>query len=184
MKKLIISMGAVLVAVAANASYLYWQVDSTDYAGMEGAGDVAGATIAYMSNGGSYVLGQTSHYDSYYVQQNAGTYESEVVNVGTAAPIGRVYAADIGSLDNSYSYYIELVNSTGDVLGRSDSVSASDLTSYISAAQMTADIPGVEPVSVWHYSGSYTAVPEPTSAILMLFGAAMLGLKRKNRSIA
>ena len=183
MKKFIISMGAVLVAVVANASFLYWQVNADDFSSMEGAGDVRTATVSSMS-GGTYALNQTSQYNSYYVQQNADTYESEVVSAETTAAIGSVYAADVGSFNDSYSYYIELKNSEGTVIGRSDAVSGQDLTTYVSAAEMTANIPGATPISVWHYTGSYTAVPEPTSAILMLFGAAMLGLKRKNRSIA
>ncbi|MBR4476719.1 MAG: PEP-CTERM sorting domain-containing protein [Kiritimatiellae bacterium] len=50
--------------------------------------------------------------------------------------------------------------------------------SYIS----TGTLSGVPTAQIWH--GGTVSVPEPTSAMLMLFGAAFLGLKRKNRRIA
>ena len=98
-----------------------------------------------------------------------------------------MYAADISNHDSGYSYYIELVNSNNEVIGKSITPltsSSPNYASYVNNGTTTANLTNIPTVNLnaWH-GGSFRAVPEPTSAILMLFGAAMLGLKRKNRSL-
>lgn len=171
MKKLLIVLSVSLASVFANASYLYWQVDSSDYVGMDGADQVTGARL--VSDPGSV--------NSYYPSSN-GTWTQLSGN----GVIGAPYAADIGNNSDGYSYYIELVNNSGTVIGKSSAPltsSSADYASYVNNGTTTANLTNIPTVNLnaWH-GGSYRAVPEPTSAILMLFGAAMLGLKRKNRS--
>ena len=180
MKKLLIVLSVSLASVFANASYLYWQVDSADYVGMDGADQVTGARLV---NGDSGAL-----VTSYYLSYNDTTAEATWTVSNNDGSLGTLYAADIGSNTGSeYSYYIELVNSSGDVLGRSETPlvgGSNDFATYTNTGTTTSDLISVPTAnfSAWHGS-PYRAVPEPTSAILMLFGAAMLGLKRKNRSL-
>lgn len=179
MKKLLIVLSVSLASVFANAAYLYWQVDSADYVGMAGANEVAGARLVNGDSGSTVT--------SYYLSYNDTTAEATWTASNEKGSLGTLYAANIG--DNTgadYSYYIELVNSTGDVLGRSATPlvgGSDDFVTYTSTGTTTSDLTHVPTAnfSAWHGS-PYRAVPEPTSAILMLFGAAMLGLKRKNRS--
>lgn len=179
MKKLLIILSVSLASVFANASYLYWQVDSADYVGMAGANEVAGARLV---NGDPGAL-----VTSYYLSYNDTTAEAAWTASNENGSLGTLYAANIGDNTGSlYSYYIELVNSSGDVLGRSATPlvgGSDDFATYTSTGTTTSDLTHVPTAnfSAWHGS-PYRAVPEPTSAILMLFGAAMLGLKRKNRS--
>ena len=181
MKKCLTVLCVAFAAIIANASYLYWQVDAEDYssAGIEG---VTGARFVYLDNGVYHTV------DSYYPVQDGSanpTMSSTIVGVVNE---NAAYAADIGNYSaNAYSYYIELVKSNNDVIGRTTTGITKDsqgFSTYIASGTTVADLPAtLASLTPWHGS-PYSAVPEPTSAILMLFGAAMLGLKRKNRSIA
>lgn len=171
MKKVLL-LGAVLLAAQfVNASYLYWQVDSSDFEGLKNAGEV---TAARIYQNGAVVS------PVYYNGVSTG---DSVAGINTKG----AYAIDVGDLSTtgSYSYYIELGNYSAGAwsatYGQSASMTADDL---YTAGFITTSLEGLSTmVGTWHATGTYS-VPEPTSAILMLFGAAMLGLKRKNRSIA
>ena len=179
MKKCLTVLYVTFAAIIANASYLYWQVDAVDYAGIDG---VSGARFVYFDNGNYHTV------TSYYPDQDGSgnpTMSSTIVGVVNEKA---AYAADIGNYDaNSYSYYIELVNAQNDVVGRTTTgltKNTEGFSSYTSSAATVAELPAtLATLTPWHGS-PYTAVPEPTSAMLMLIGAAFLGLKRKNRSIA
>ena len=87
----------------------------------------------------------------------------EAANFGTRTPA-------VG-LDSSYSYYVNLYNAEGDFLAKTNIASWEDF--------LKADAVYAPPAPGG--AGTYTfAVPEPTSALLMLLGMAGLALKRKN----
>ena len=170
MKKIVAFAFAVLVVFSAQASYLYWQVnEETDTASGINLADYGWARlVASDGNNTSY--------------QNAQMSGGEMV-------VPQMF--DLSTLNGSgsdYSYWIELgtYNSAGSgsftalASSQGDSKTYAQLLSdsYISAGTLS-EVPTVQ---VWH--GGTVSVPEPTSAILMLFGAAFLGLKRKNRRIA
>ena len=176
MKKVLL-LGAVLLAAQfVNASYLYWQVDSSDFAGLKNADEVNAARIYQNGAVGSPVVVSPVYY-------NGESTSGSVAAINTKG----AYAIDVGDLSTtgSYSYYIELGNYSAGAwsatYGQSASMTADEL---YTAGFITSSLEGLSTmVGTWHATGTYS-VPEPTSAILMLFGAAMLGLKRKNRSIA
>ncbi len=176
MKRTIVCATVVLAAVAANASYLYWQVDDKTVQAYNQS-----VPSAYQANGGAYAVLKSSEnpLESYT------TYGAEGQVTGNKAPIGSAYYSDLGDNGASYSYFVELYNSSGNLIARSQSINSSsgdDRTSGYAASLRTSDLKSIPSVNIWHAS-NFRAVPEPTSAILMLFGAAMLGLKRKNRSL-
>lgn len=70
------------------------------------------------------------------------------------------------------SFYIELLNEN------LESVATSQLMSYEALASFRTATTTPTQTAAWT-GGSYTAVPEPTSALLMLLGMAGLALKRK-----
>lgn len=178
MKKLIIAACCALFATVTQASYLYWQVTADDY-GDNVWDAVSSAKITRLADGTS--ANQYQAYDTFETM-----YDGELNPQTTLKAPGGAYMVE-GTFDTGYTYYIELYNNSGTLVSRSAGTSGNELvTSYTQSEYVNVSSvlnPG-STVPVWHGGGSYTAVPEPTSAILMLFGAAMLGLKRKNRSIA
>ena len=182
MRKLLFATFTAFAAFAANAAYLYWQVD-------DAAIDTYNTTIpssdsAYAGSGVYFKLRDSAgnYYDG-VGGDTASTYDtSGVVADGKASVGGSYYSSGI---DSSFSYYVEMYNSDNWLIARSASISSpsSDWTAGYSDNIRTASLSTIPSVEIWH-AGGFTAVPEPTSAILMLFGAAFLGLKRKNRRIA
>ena len=176
MKKLFLTLSVFAVSYMANAAYLYWQLDDTGYEGEY--------SDVQISNGrGGYVEIYGSVWDPDAGDYVIGKIDSNQVQAGTT------YLIDESSINTGYSYYIELVNSeTGDTVNDgAKAISGSDFASWASSATVSSDLTDLAggEIAVWHAStGGMSVIPEPTSAILMMFGMAFLGLKRKNRSIA
>jgi len=183
MKKALFSLFVVIGSLSTQAAYLYWQVG--DLTGIDS--EVTGSVKA--TNGEGDPVALTSYY--LYSDPTTGLMSwkesdgTETVGADTqyAAYISDDYAQD------GWSYYVELANET-ETVARSASIAYSEeddsaFAAYTSATTSSTDLPDATSADSWHASsGGYTPVPEPTSALLMLFGAAFLGLKRKNRSIA
>jgi len=176
MKKLFLTLGVLLMASMSNAAYLYWQLDNTS--------EDSTAVNIYSKDG----KGNTSIVQAYGLGQdeygNPILVEVESSNMSN----GLVYAIDESSIKDGYSYYIEITHSD-DSTTTSKEISSTEFLAYTaeSATTSLSDIDdGEATVPIWHAAagGGMSPVPEPTSAILMLFGAAFLGLKRKNRSLA
>ena len=175
MKKILLMAIVGVLAHASNAAYLYWQVSSEDIANAYDAtswynGNVNAAQI-YDANGNLQ--------DTIYLNGE------EIVGSTAGVPTTPPYAIEIGTVTDgsSYSYYVELGNYASSAF-TPVARSATGTIQYSSSGytSITTSLSDMTRVTPWH-AGSYRAVPEPTSAILMLFGAAMLGLKRKNRSL-
>lgn len=189
MKKLILTFALISISAIVNASYLYWQVTPSEYT--EAAWDTAtvymfsGTLDGYPSLSDANALANKG-----YVANNTYTEFSNVDGYKTvAADAGIAYVADLGSFSDSssYSYFVELSNSTtGQRVAFSTPIASNnDAANYVytDTGNLVATLSTVASVTPWH-AGGYGPVPEPTSAVLMLFGAAFLGLKRKNRSVA
>lgn len=185
MKKILVFGLTCAFAQMVNAAYLYWQVSSSD---ITGASD---AIAAYEDgtykttdiNAARIYLNGTAQ-DVYLNGSQVTTVSEKAVSV----PLGSMYSVNVADLDSlaEYSYYVELgnyANSQFTAIARSSVATGALLYSSTDSTSIIAELADVTRVTPWHAS-SYTAVPEPTSAILMLFGAAFLGLKRKNRSLA
>lgn len=188
MKKLFVFALVGATVQIANASYLYWQVSLTDISGAQSRveenwsdwatswGETAiNAAKIYVTDGSSHTEAQTILLNGTAVSMYDGTTAKVPDNTPYSINLSEIPGA------SSYSYFVEIGNwdgSTYHAYAKSASVAYRDLSDSISEtlSQGAAVIP-------WHAT-SYSAVPEPTSAILMLFGAAFLGLKRKNRSLA
>lgn len=169
MKKLILLAVIIVSAVSARASFLYWQLDNADVADDIKALDYGYARIVATSN----------------TQTPSQVTQMAELNNKQMEAWQTFDLSQLGGDGSSYSYYIELGTYSGSTFS---AVAQSETQTYsqiaTTAIQPTATLSASAPVnfSTWH-AGNFRAVPEPTSAILMLFGAAMLGLKRKNRSL-
>ena len=176
MKKFLLTLGVLLMASMSNAAYLYWQLDNSS------AADTTGVTVYSTGDSGTstvqvWGLGQDSDGNPILVPVASDNMYTDLV-----------YAIDENSIQDGYSYYIEITHSDSSTT-TSKEISASDFRTYTAESATTSltDIDnGDATVPIWHASagGGMSPVPEPTSAILMMFGMAFLGLKRKNRSIA
>ena len=192
MKKALLLTTVFALACSAKASYLIWQVNSSDGSAIDGwnaailyqvAGG-AGSISTWNNNKIDPMSGANSVANNYLV--NGTTIDnSSIGSVVATMPAGVSVAAAITG-GSAYAYYIELVNYDFDsdtvnyVHARSDAVSYANLNSSITDSLSITTIANVTP---WH-GGGYSAVPEPTSGLMLLLGAAMLGLRRKNRSVA
>lgn len=182
MRKLLFASFIAFAAFAANAAYLYWQVDDS-------AITTYNATLpspsdsAYAGEGVYFKLKDSE--GNYYGDDSGKTTVGVdgTVSGGIASPSQSYYSTGV---DSSFSYYVEMYNSDNWLIARSASInssSGSDWTAGYADNIRTTDLSNIPSVEIWHVGG-FVAVPEPTSAMLMLFGAAFLGLKRKNRRIA
>jgi len=155
MKKLFVMFLAVaaMASVKAADSYLYWMIEPTapafNYASL------------YVDKGSGGIVAL----DEYLTGVDSGTQTS------LAALSTKVDAANLGS---SYSYYVELLNAEGEATYRSGMLGYSAIQSGIYQAPSTHPTAAVD-----MGAGGFTAVPEPTSGVMMLMGLVLLGLKRK-----
>ena len=175
MNKVYILLTAMLAGVSANAAYLYWQVnDESNVSGLDASVEYNAARVSIRNNSGATV------WSSSVADVNTESYNYPVSNVNIINETS--FSAWTGE---GYSYYIELgtyagSTFTGTAISQGETYSTL-AASYFNPSDSLSPSELVS-VKIWH-GGTYS-VPEPTSAMLMLFGAAFLGLKRKNRSIA
>lgn len=146
MKKFLLGVLVVAAALTSQAAYLFWQVDAS-------TAEEFGAT--------SYGL---------YATQDGLGKGTEIAGTSVA---GQITQTDISAYDTTYSFYIELVNSSGSVVGNSEVATYESLAS----TSITSDLSAIPNLGAWH-GGTYS-VPEPTTGLLMLMGVALVSLKRR-----
>ena len=181
MKKLIAIATIVLVSASAHANYLYWQVGGDDDFSAINSVDSSNLTYARLvvKDAGSNVV-----YDYAQLDNSSGS---------SSYLMPSAKSVDISSLSSgtgAFSYYIELgtySESTWSGYAVSQTHTAAtyaEIASQAIAASSALSYSDLVAAKVTPFHGGSYSVPEPTSAMLMLFGAAFLGLKRKNRSLA
>jgi len=182
MKKLIACFLLVVAVTTANAAYLYWQVDTA-------AGDNTASSFGTEYNAariGYYLTSKASSYATLKEREGVNLDDGGVayvvsdgyygVSSGSMGAPASLDMSTIASAEN-YSYFIELVNynsGTSTHVAYGEDLSYADLVAknYIDTGLKGNFVP-----TTWH-GGEYHAVPEPTSALMMVFGLAFLGLKR------
>ena len=178
--KLLTLLTSVLATLALNAGIMYWQLPANLY---EGTGDSAtkidSSTYAYAAILKADASGTPGQYvgtvqNQYVGAQSTSATSLDMVNLSDLGKLG----VDLGSDYSGASYFVELYNASGDVAYQSSLISGSDLAAYVdNVSSFNAD---------WKLHNTftapatgYTAAPEPTSGLLMLLGAALLGLRRR-----
>lgn len=124
-----------------------------------------------------------SYASLYYVDGNKSTKLENLVGGydGTASMLSAdifssaLVAAQLGDAASSWSFYVELYNSANTAVRKSQTMSYSDLRDYIA---QSIDMSNLADIKRWS-GGTYTAVPEPTSALLLALGTALMALRRK-----
>ena len=122
--------------------------------------------------------------------RGSGTILTEIVgNVQTAvvtpdqfdgAKIAAILPSEVQNA--AYYFYVELYNEN-ECVAHSDLVnySSASLATYVAASQNASDWVGVN--SYGYNPSNYTSVPEPSSGLMLLVGAALLSLRRKRRAV-
>lgn len=171
MKRLLLFFVVMLAAICSQASYLYWQVSAD--------------TISDDTYLKSHITGDLSQYAAQirYGGEGTGIYDYGTLaksDGGTMSAIGGAsYSIDLDTLGDptGYSFYVEIFKYENNAL---TSVARSETQSYASLqnGHFIVDLMDMPNMQVWTGGASYT-IPEPNSALLIMVGMAMLGLKRR-----
>lgn len=160
MKKLILGIAVVVagmqLSALAEGEILYWQINNLQ-------ADAAGysyAQLYYSVDGGETGTSLDAAGWTYVKSVNAGS------------EIGAALAS--GMTGDTVSFFVEYFNDANDKIGFSDATAWSALAEYVSSVQSNPPTPQA---GAW--VPNFTAVPEPTSGLLMLLGLAGLALRRK-----
>lgn len=169
MKKLLWGLLIVGAAFCAQAEYLYWQVTQDTIDESKFLSENLEKGVTYF---GQLRYGEGTDYLNYL------TYDE---NMGVI-PSGEKVLVDLDVLagdPTANSYYIEILK-YDDVKKDFVGVAKSEVTSYadLSKNGYIGDVLKLPTLEAWTGGVGYT-VPEPTGALMMLFGMAFLGLKRR-----
>ena len=180
MKKILIIVAVAMAALASNAAAFSW---STSGAGTKG----------YLYDSSSAKLGTLTAYlfDADTVSQDAlltalrdggAITDFAAVKTTTVSSASKIAATDVsyGDTGNSYNFYMAIVNGDEVLLSSSLNALAQESGTTSIAFSNPATWSKVNNGSAsFSAAGWYSAVPEPTSGLLMLVGLAGLALRRR-----
>lgn len=161
MKKLTVLLVAFAAAITANASYLYWQVEASDYSHITEPDQVTAVNVWAIDNNGAKTF-----VDGYRAAS------------GQTVDMDQAQMIDVSAFSSgSYSFYIELMNYSSGAQKLGETVSNETYASMVNNHYIMDTPLSITMATPWH--GGTVAAPEPTSAMLMLLGMAGLALKRR-----
>ncbi len=178
--KLLMTLLSLVFISSASAEYLYVSLSGSDSEAIITGGrtwaegtepSFDGVRVSVYDTSKSSII---SYLDLY--NESKEKYEGAMSVDMLNAAIGVSFYADLGDYNTStYRYYLELVNGTS-FAGRSvDALEYAKANSFLLQSLSTKSSSSWTPTSFT----STDSVPEPTSAMFLLVGVALLSLKRK-----
>ena len=179
MKKLMMALAIVATAAVVQAASFDWKTGATGKIYEAG-------TTTLLASGTAYIFDAAANSQQSVLDAFSQSKTWTTGNLASKAVTSGAIAADTanpftyGTSGNSYDFYVVLVD--GDNIFISDTVpgAASDVgTKQVSFSLKTASQLAASTSSTFTAGGWYSAVPEPTSGLLLLLGMAGLALRRK-----
>ena len=173
MKKLILMAAVAVSAAFANAAAFSWKVQTgADYAGMNVyavSGSTAASILAACQSTDSATWTDAfSSFSSYAVTGTGDRAGATGVSDGIAAGDNLVFVIVDGAIADGSKYWVLNDYSIADTYVYEPPSAPSAKATIALSSQGTAG------------SGTFTAVPEPTSGLLMLLGITGLALRRRH----
>ena len=177
MKKLIVVLAVVACAVAAQAATVAWTVTNIYKGNTSDKAQTTDGYMVYLINDATYSQATAA------AALAAGTLTADTISGKATASSGLTAAgkvstdADVGDLANgTYNFYNVIVGGGNAVVGSNVSLEVTPVGNpqlgSFNAKTLT------QSADNWKSVGG---VPEPTSALLLLMGGAMLALRRKRK---
>lgn len=195
MKRSVLACVAVIgMASASSAGVLYWQVNDNPTSIKDVNGDTPSTAVS--DNFTNWNTAKIAYYSSDTTSSSpntTGTAQSFTPATASDVSLTQVAKTDATSdkfaltvSDSSYSsgvFYIELYNGNT-LVGRSKEYLTYDSAKQTFTAHDSNDVfdgklSFFDGIKTWNGGSAYVAVPEPTSGIMLLLGAALLGLRRR-----
>lgn len=187
MKKLLTALSIVVAACSLHAASLNWAINQVK---TPSDSDVAGSGyMAYLFMTSQTVVSTTA--ENFGVANTTVAAATAALAAGTFADFASTYAAaskattSAGLITGATGYYANF--NAGDALSAFaiiiDAGSPADAKNYIVTSELSASWTSGTGTKTLNFgsqaSASYTAVPEPTSGLLILLGMAGLALRRR-----
>ena len=181
MKKIMIAVAVVAMATIANAAAVAWNSGTIyragDAAGSDGAKAAMNQVTAYLYalTAAEYTAAQSMDTATLYTTYSAKTATLTTNSKGNGAANISQTVDDASGMHYGLILYVDTTNAN----------LPAGKDAFVKAALATADVGGATTVTVGNMitssavSSTWTAVPEPTSGLLMLVGLAGLALRRR-----
>ena len=180
MKKLLV-IAAVMAAVVANAASFSWKTTSTGKIYEAGTTTLLGSADVYLFDAGKVT--QAAVLAAFDAGTAISTLAySDTTSVASGAIANKVFDVPAGYAEgDAFAGYIALVVDESIYIGPTSSVDtpATGTKAMSFNLKTTSQAAAMDISAGYSGAGWYTAVPEPTSGLLMLLGMAGLALRRR-----